>query len=55
MTAILSLPVSTTSVTSNPDQRRRVRTAFAFLAPSLIGVLLLKTAQTDANYILKTS
>jgi hypothetical protein len=42
-------------VTSNPDQRRRVRTAFAFLASSLIGVLLLKTAQTDANYILKTS
>ena len=29
-----------TSVTSNPDRRRRVRTAFIFLTPSLIGVVL---------------
>jgi len=29
-----------TSAMSNPDRRRRVRTAFAFLAPSLIGVVL---------------
>ena len=30
----------TTAVTSNPDRRRRVRTAFLFLTPSLIGVVL---------------
>ncbi len=29
-----------TATASNPDQRRRVRTAFLFLTPSLIGVLL---------------
>jgi len=34
-----------TTTASNPDRRRRVRTAFLFLTPSL----------TDANYILRTS
>ncbi len=29
-----------TTTTSNPDRRRRIRTAFLFLTPSLIGVLL---------------
>ena len=38
-TTVIRKPKATSAM-SNPDRRRRVRTAFAFLAPSLIGVVL---------------
>ena len=39
-TTVIGKHKAKTSAMSNPDRRRRVRTAFAFLAPSLIGVVL---------------
>jgi multiple sugar transport system permease protein len=39
-TTVIGKHQKTTAAASNADRRRRVRTAFAFLAPSLLGVVL---------------